>query len=279
MDYVDVIAENKGQGFSFNNVLRNDMLGNQGIKPKGFTSTGTTTAGLICQDEKGQPVCILGADTRATNGPVVADKKCMKLHHLAPKIWAAGAGTAADLEHQADEIAQKTKLFYMNMGREPRVQYVVNNVSQKLYQYQGHIGAYLIVGGVDPTGASLHMIHAHGSTDSLPYMCMGSGSLAAMAMMEGGYKDGLTIEEGANLVKQAIMAGVSNDLGSGTMCNLVIIRKDRPAELRKGLDEVQSKKSTIPEVKQMTFKKGVTPIVKQDIRKLVTITEGDVEMS
>ena len=42
------------------------------------------------------------------------------------------------------------------------------------------------------------------------------------------------VEEGANLVKQAIMAGVNNDLGSGTMCNLVIIRKDKDAELRMG---------------------------------------------
>ena len=87
------------------------------------------------------------------------------------------------------------------------------------------------------------------------------------------------VEEGANLVKAAIMAGVNNDLGSGTMCNLVIIRKDKEAELRMGLDEVASKKATIPPVPQMNFAKGATTFIKEDIRKLVTITDGDVEMA
>lgn len=41
----------------------------------------------------------MAADTRATAGSIVADKNCEKLHVLAPNIWAAGAGTAADLHH------------------------------------------------------------------------------------------------------------------------------------------------------------------------------------
>jgi 20S proteasome subunit beta 2 len=41
----------------------------------------------------------MAADTRATAGSIVADKNCEKLHTLAPNIWAAGAGTAADLHH------------------------------------------------------------------------------------------------------------------------------------------------------------------------------------
>ena len=45
---------------------------------------------MICKD-----AVILAADTRATAGPMVADKNCEKLHKLAPNIFAAGAGTAA----------------------------------------------------------------------------------------------------------------------------------------------------------------------------------------
>lgn len=29
-------------------------------------------------------------DTRATSGPIVADKNCEKLHYIAPNIWCAG---------------------------------------------------------------------------------------------------------------------------------------------------------------------------------------------
>ncbi|KAF5176748.1 Proteasome subunit beta type-7, partial [Thalictrum thalictroides] len=41
---------------------------------------------------------ILGADTRATEGPLVADKNCEKIHYMAPNIYCCGAGTAADTE-------------------------------------------------------------------------------------------------------------------------------------------------------------------------------------
>ena len=41
--------------------------------------------------------------------------------------------------------------------------------------YQGHIGAYLVLGGVDTTGPHLFTVHAHGSTDKLPYVSMGEG--------------------------------------------------------------------------------------------------------
>jgi len=30
---------------------------------------------------------ILGADTRATEGPIVADKNCGKIHYMAPNIY------------------------------------------------------------------------------------------------------------------------------------------------------------------------------------------------
>jgi len=41
---------------------------------------------------------VLGADTRATEGPIVADKNCEKIHYMAPNIYCCGAGTAADTE-------------------------------------------------------------------------------------------------------------------------------------------------------------------------------------
>lgn len=41
---------------------------------------------------------ILGADTRATEGPIVCDKNCEKIHYMAPNIYCCGAGTAADTE-------------------------------------------------------------------------------------------------------------------------------------------------------------------------------------
>lgn len=47
-------------------------------------------------------------------------------------------------------------------------------------------------------------IYPHGSTDSLPYCTMGSGSLNAMAVFEAGYKDDMSREEAVDLVTKAI---------------------------------------------------------------------------
>jgi 20S proteasome subunit beta 2 len=46
---------------------------------------------------------VLGADTRATEGDIVCDKNCEKIHYIAPNIWCCGAGTAADTENVTGE--------------------------------------------------------------------------------------------------------------------------------------------------------------------------------
>ena len=53
---------------------------------------------LIYKPSLSQDGVILGADTRATEGPIVADKNCEKIHYMAPNIYCCGAGTAADTE-------------------------------------------------------------------------------------------------------------------------------------------------------------------------------------
>ena len=52
--------------------------------------------------------------------------------------------------------------------------------------YQGHIGAYLVLGGVDSTGPHLFTVHAHGSTDKLPYVSMGEGKTEMGVERKGG---------------------------------------------------------------------------------------------
>jgi hypothetical protein len=53
-----------------------------------------------------------------------------------------------------------------------------------LFKYQSHVSAALVLGGVDLHGPHLYTIYPHGSTDSLPFCTMGSGSLNAMAVFE-----------------------------------------------------------------------------------------------
>lgn len=100
-------------------------------------------------------------------------------------------------------------------------------LKQHLFRHQGHIGAYLVVAGVDPTGVHLFTVHAHGSTDKLPYVTMGSGSLAAMAIFETKWQKNLTREEAVALCAEAIEAGIFNDLGSGSNVDVCVIVNDK----------------------------------------------------
>lgn len=100
-------------------------------------------------------------------------------------------------------------------------------LKQHLFRHQGHIGAYLVVAGVDPTGVHLFTVHAHGSTDKLPYVTMGSGSLAAMSIFETRWQKNLTREQAIELCSEAIQAGIFNDLGSGSNVDVCVITSEK----------------------------------------------------
>lgn len=258
-------------GFDFENVKRNAFLRQQGFKEPISKKTGTTICGLIFKDG-----VVLGADTRATEGPIVCDKNCEKIHYIAPNIYCCGAGTSADTENSTALISSQLELLRLNSGRESRVATAKTMLKQMLFKYQGHVSAALVLGGVDHTGSSLYTIYPHGSTDSLPYVTMGSGSLAAMAVFEAYWKPDLTREEGIKLVRDAIAAGVFNDLGSGGNIDITIITRGN-VEILRNYEKANPRKYR--RAKPYEFQRGTTPVVSTTVTPLdkVVISEGVTE--
>ncbi|XP_020327023.2 proteasome subunit beta type-7-like isoform X1 [Oncorhynchus kisutch] len=80
---------------------------------------------------------------------IVADKNCSKIH------------------------------YSLSTGHLPRVGTANRMLKQMLFRYQGHIGAALVLGGMDCNGPHLYSIYPHGSTDKLPYVTMGGRCQAA----------------------------------------------------------------------------------------------------
>jgi len=253
-------------GFSFDNHSRNVALENLGLKAPTATKTGTTIVGVIFKDG-----VVLGADTRATEGPIVADKNCEKIHYISPNMYCCGAGTAADTEFTTLQISSQLELHRLATGRETRVVTALTMLKQMLFKYQGHVGAALILGGYDINGPQLFTIYPHGSTDKLPYVTMGSGSLNAMAIMESQWKKDMNRQEAIQLVHDAICAGIFNDLGSGSNVDVTVIEKGKVEVLRnyakpneRGVKEASYK-----------FKRGTTAVLTTNIRALVEVIEGD----
>lgn len=221
---------NRG-GFSFDLMHRNSLLlkqlgGQASTLPKAW-KTGTTIVGVIYKDG-----VVLGADTRATGGSEVVDKNCEKIHYLAPNIWCCGAGTAADTEKTTELIASNLELLRLSTGSQSRVVTSLTLLKRMLYRYQGHVSAALVLGGVDINGPHLYSIHPHGSTQRLPYTTMGSGSLAAMAVFENRYTEDMEEADAIILVRDAIRAGIFNDLGSGSNVDITVISKSGVNRMR-----------------------------------------------
>uniref|UniRef100_A0A6U6S2W2 Proteasome subunit beta n=1 Tax=Zooxanthella nutricula TaxID=1333877 RepID=A0A6U6S2W2_9DINO len=269
-DYVDVLHAQRG-GFSFELCKRNAYLAKSaGIKPPTAMKSGTTICGVQLKD-----CVVLAADTRATEGPMVADKNCEKLHFIASNVYCAGAGTAADLEHTTQIMESQMELLRLATGTQPRVCTVVRRLSQMLFKYQGYIGCALVLGGVDVSGPHLYQIYPHGSTDMLPFTSMGSGSLCAMSILESEYREDMTVEQGKELVSKAILAGIFNDLGSGGNVDVCVITKDGGQIFRNHLKPNERKYKAM----YKGFPKGTTPVLKEDILRLVTVESGDVTMA
>jgi len=247
-------------GFSFDNCARNARLEQMGVVTPKFRKTGTTIVGLIYEDG-----VILGADTRATEDTIVADKNCSKIHYIAPNIYCCGAGTAADTEMTTNMISSNLQLHRYSTGRPSRVCTANRMLKQYLYSYQGYVSAALVLGGVDCNGPHLYSIHPHGSTDKLPYVTMGSGSLAAMAVFENGYKPNMAKKDAMQLVRDAVAAGIFNDLGSGSNVDLCIITKDQKVEYLRPYDVANEKG-----VRQgnYRYKPGSTGVVSKSVKKI-----------
>ncbi|CAG9767519.1 unnamed protein product [Ceutorhynchus assimilis] len=253
-------------GFSFENCRRNAMLEVKGHAMPKAQKTGTTIVGIIYKDG-----VILGADTRATEDTTVADKNCEKIHYLAPNMYCCGAGTAADTEMTTQMVASQLELHRLYTNRVVRVATANQMLKQYLFRYQGYIGAALVLGGVDSTGPNLYCIYPHGSTDKLPYTTMGSGSLAAMAVFESRWKPDLEEAEGIKLVRDAIAAGIFNDLGSGSNVDVCVIKKGS-VDYKRTYDEANIKGQ-----KQNSYKypRGVTDVLST---KVVDIEEVSVRV-
>uniref|UniRef100_A0ABI7Z326 Proteasome subunit beta n=1 Tax=Felis catus TaxID=9685 RepID=A0ABI7Z326_FELCA len=259
----------RGLPGSIRNAVLEADFAKKGYKLPTARKTGTTIAGVVYKDG-----IVLGADTRATEGMVVADKNCSKIHFISPNIYCCGAGTAADTDMTTQLISSNLELHSLSTGRLPRVVTANRMLKQMLFRYQGYIGAALVLGGVDVTGPHLYSIYPHGSTDKLPYVTMGSGSLAAMAVFEDKFRPDMEEEEAKKLVSEAIAAGIFNDLGSGSNIDLCVISKSKLDFLRPY--SVPNKKGT--RFGRYRCEKGTTAVLTERVTSLeVEVLEETVQ--
>ncbi len=200
-------------------------------------STGTTIVGV-----KYKSGVILCADTRSTSGPTVSNKNCQKIHFISDKIMCCGAGTAADTRRVTRRASKELQTFsYMNV-KSPYVTHAQRLIVEYLHGYQGQIQAALILGGIDNNGIYLFSISPYGSSSCPEYASLGSGSFAAIAVLEDEFKKDMSEEEAIKLGVKAVKAGILNDLYSGSNVDVCVINESHVRMYRNYL-VVESRKN------------------------------------
>jgi 20S proteasome subunit beta 2 len=143
------------------------------------------------------------------------------------------------------------------------------------FKYGGQIGTHLIVGGVDTKGPQLIECSNDGNMYSNPFHTTGSGSLAAMAILETHYKEDMEKEDAMKLCVAAIEAGIYHDLGSGSNVDVCVITKGK-VEMFRNLKQDNQKIYSKPGGYQ--FKKDRVQVLEEFKQNLVVSVSADVPM-
>lgn len=232
------------------------------------TKTGTTIVGLNCRDG-----VVLGADTRSTGGPLVMDKNKLKIHVVAPRIFCCAAGTSADCDqmtrrarHHLQLLRLERELCSEDSIYDP-IQAALISVTNSLDKAQGgrKPSSVMIMGGIDDSGPSLYIIDDSTVPQRVNFASLGSGSTDAIAILESArvqwrkqisllnsnypnqergiegidydrrFVEDIDIETAIKTVRQAVHAGILNDLGSGSHIDICVIQKEGVRQWRESL--------------------------------------------
>ena len=183
---------------------------------------GATTIGIACKNG-----VILASEKRVSYGYLVVSKTGKKVFKVTDRIGAACAGLMGDMQILLRETAAYAKLFELDNGRPISVRSVAKSLSNTLFQrrYFPYI-TQTIVGGVDEEGSTIYILDPFGSVIPDKYATVGSGAEIAIGVLESAFKDGLSLEEGKELVLRAMRSALARDATSGNGIDLLIISKE-----------------------------------------------------
>lgn len=183
---------------------------------------GATTVGVVCKDG-----VILSSEKRVAYGYMVMSKMGRKIFKITDTIGAACAGLVADMQILIRQVGAYSKLFELEHNRKITVRTTAKTVSNLLFQRR--LFPYItqtIIGGIDDEGPNLYVLDPLGSLIPDKYATVGTGAEIAVGVLEAGYKEGLTLQEGRDLVFSAMKSALARDIASGDGVDILIISKD-----------------------------------------------------
>jgi proteasome beta subunit len=180
---------------------------------KKMLQTGTTTVGLIVKDG-----VVIGTDSQATAGTMVASKQAQKLFEINKFTAATIAGGVADCQYVINQLRALSRLKEVEEGIVPEPKHIASITRNILFSGRSYFLSMMIVGGYsvrEETGI-LYGIDLLGTLyEESEYLSFGSGSPFSLGVLESDWKPNMTKAKGIELLKTAISSSRERDAGSG----------------------------------------------------------------
>ncbi len=197
-------------------------------------ATGTTTVGLTCKD-----CIVLGAESKSTLGWLVSSKDAQKIYQIDDKVALTISGGVGDAQAMIRILRAEINIYKLTRNAEITVRAIATLLSNILSQSRWYPYMFMpILGGADKDGLHVFSIDPAGGVEEDKYTSTGSGSPIAYGVLEDGYKEGMTKDEGIRLAVRAIRSARERDVMSGgKKINIIAIDKN-------GIETVKEEKVT-----------------------------------
>lgn len=185
--------------------------------------TGTTTVGIIIKNG-----VVIGTDSQATAGTVVASKQAQKLFEINQFTGATIAGGVADCQYIVNQLRALSRLKEVEEGKTPEPKYIASLTRNILFSGRSFFLSMMIIGGYSPKEKSgnlygIDMLGTFYEEDN--FLSFGSGSPFSLGVLEADWKPNLTKANGIDLIKSAISSSRERDSGSGYALQICTIDK------------------------------------------------------
>jgi len=185
--------------------------------------SGTTTVGIIVKDG-----VVIGTESQASAGTVVASKQAQKLFQINDFTAATIAGGVADCQYVTAQLRALSRLKEVDEGIVPEPKYIASLCRNILFSGRSFFLSMMIVGGYSKTeGAGklfgIDMLGTLYEEDS--FISFGSGSPFSLGVLEADWKPNMTKAKGIDLIKTAITSSRARDAGSGFELQICTIDK------------------------------------------------------
>lgn len=186
--------------------------------------TGTTTVGI-----KVKGGVVIGTESQASAGTVVASKQAQKLFEINKFTAATIAGGVADCQYVVNQLRALSKLKEVEEGIVPEPKYITSVTRNILFSGRSFFMSMMIIGGysVKEKSGKLSGIDMLGTLyEEDSFLSFGSGSPFSLGVLEADWKPNMTKEEGIELIKTAISSSRTRDAGSGYELQICSIDKN-----------------------------------------------------